>query len=438
MKLTYNTYVFSILLSLFFLNSKTNSENCEPCKPKKEWCRLNAPRPKVDISGYVQFYPYWDTRQVFGFRDGHFLMYPLQYLPDVNGKDINSRGQYYISPIQSRLKFAGSGVDVFDARAIAVIEFDFFGTFDAVSECSRLRYAFITLDWEEEQISLLLGQYWHPLAPEDQFPRTIDFNGGAPIAIALRSPQAKLTKRWCDTEFMVALTAEHDNPSNGPKDPSPIYSRNSLTPGIDSHIRQYFGDNLIAAAVAYKRLTPQLSTINNYKTTESTYGLVAMGYTRFIHNEFTLNSTIAYMENANNPYFFGGYAVATRNSMTGCETYTPIKDVAWWVDMLYKNRCLTGGLFAGVIKDLGSKKPLFENPDTNKPILYMLPTSDNIDYVWRVAPRVIWDAKPMQFCFELEITGAAYGATRDFQTGKVLNARNVTDCRFLAAIYYYF
>ncbi len=446
-----------LLLSLLFFNSHSDkleqtdqivpvetseqaesieSANPESCKPKRDWCVVNAVSPKIDWSGYVQFYPYWDTRQVFGFRNGHELLYPLQYLPDVNCKDINARGQYWISPIQSRLKVSGHGVEVLGANAVTVIEGDFFGAIDSQNENFRLRYALITLDWEEQQTSLLLGQYWLPLCPEDHFPRTVDFNGGAPMAIALRGPHAKITKRWNDTELMGALVAQIDSPSNGPLGQNVIYSRNAIVPAIDGHIRHYYGENsFVAAAFEYKRLTPQLVTGDNYKTTETTYGFIAMAFTRFVHRNFILNSSLAYLENGCCPYFFGGYAVSTQDPITKCQTYTPFKDVAWWLDMYHANNCLTVGLFLGAIKDLGSTKPLYNN--NGSPILYMFPTSENIDYVWRVAPRVLWDFKPMQFCLELEVTGAAYG-TRDFATGKVVNAKNVTDVRFLGAIYYYF
>lgn len=434
-------YFSSFLLFLFLISFNLFSQLTEKeplCKPKQEWCALEVQKPKINWSGYVQFYPYLDTRQTYGFRDGHFLLYPYPYLPSVTGKDINSRSQYYISPIQSRLKISASGVDVFEAQAASVIEFDFFGPQEIQTESARLRYAFITLDWEEKQVSTLLGQYWHPLCPEDHFPKTIDFNGGAPMAIALRSPHAKVSRRWNDTELMAALTAERDDLSNGPLGPSAIYSRNAINPGVNGHIRQYWGENnLFAFAFAYKRLVPQLQTEDDYKTTEAVNGYVVMGYTRFMHNNFTLNSNIAYSENANNPYFFGGYGVATRDSVTGCETYTRFKDVAWWLDMYHKDRCFTAGLFVGIIKDLGSTKPLYKNPETDKPILYFFPSSEYIDYVWRVAPRVLWNVQPMQFCLELEMTGACYG-DRSFQNGKIINGKMVTDYRLLGAIYYYF
>lgn len=96
------------------------------------------------------------------------------------------------------------------------------------------------------------------------------------------------------------------------------------------------------------------------------------------------------------------------------------------------------GWFIGIIKNLGARTTILQNvTDDNGTItdqrIFGLGT--NIDYVFRVSPRLTWKAKNYQFSAEFEYTRAAYGTIND--KGSVINTDPVGNFRVLLAMFYY-
>ena len=60
----------------------------------------------------------------------------------------------------------------------------------------------------------------------------------------------------------------------------------------------------------------------------------------------------------------------------------------------------------------------------------------NIDYVYRLAPRVDFNSGKMRFSGEIEYTTAAYGTTQS--DGTVDDAHEVSNFRLLIGVYYFF
>ena len=44
----------------------------------------------ISLTGFVKTDLYYDSRQTVNIREGHFLLYPDNEKPDLNGKDISS------------------------------------------------------------------------------------------------------------------------------------------------------------------------------------------------------------------------------------------------------------------------------------------------------------------------------------------------------------
>ena len=61
---------------------------------------------------------------------------------------------------------------------------------------------------------------------------------------------------------------------------------------------------------------------------------------------------------------------------------------------------------------------------------------NNIDYAYRISPRLIFNVNKLRLAGELEYTVAAYGTT----TGKgyVSNPKEIGNLRILLGIYYFF
>jgi hypothetical protein len=80
--------------------------------------------------------------------------------------------------------------------------------------------------------------------------------------------------------------------------------------------------------------------------------------------------------------------------------------------MAYKGE-VEPGLFMGISKNIGASHkiiPSITDPHTGKTerLIYDY-DFENIDFVYRVSPRIRWFLKPFIFAGELEITGARYG-----------------------------
>ena len=165
-----------------------------------------VPKPGINFSGFVKTDIFYDTRQTGCIREGHFLLYPENKLPDSYGNDINARANFNILSIQSRLKGSITGSDAFGAKTSGLIEADFFGNENAnFSDVNgfRIRHAFVKLNWKSTE--LMAGQYWHPMFIAESFPGVISFNTGAPFQPFSRNPQIRLTQSFGNPDFLCTF-----------------------------------------------------------------------------------------------------------------------------------------------------------------------------------------------------------------------------------------
>ena len=97
-----------------------------------------------------------------------------------------------------------------------------------------------------------------------------------------------------------------------------------------------------------------------------------------------------------------------------------------WSDIHTNGSKVQVGLFGGYTKNLGASES----------VLAVMGGRSNIDFVYRVAPRVIFNSGKMRFAFEVEYTTAGFGTINNM--GVVENATDVSNLRLLLAAYYFF
>ena len=85
------------------------------------------------------------------------------------------------------------------------------------------------------------------------------------------------------------------------------------------------------------------------------------------------------------------------------------------------------GLFAGYSKNLGAPDPITGANYARGP---------NIDVLYRISPRLLYNVGKMRFAGEVELTAASYGTTDAY--GKAVDAAFVRNVRVLFAAYYFF
>jgi len=122
------------------------------------------------------------------------------------------------------------------------------------------------------------------------------------------------------------------------------------------------------------------------------------------------------------------FALISADPATDHREYAPLSSMAVWSEIHTNGEKLQFGLFGGYTKNLGAGNEI------DNSIKYG--TRSDIDFVYRVSPRIIFNAGKLRFAGEVEYTTAAYGTFNNM--GEVEMAVPVSNTRFLVAAYYFF
>lgn len=398
------------------------------------------PKFSVKFSGFVKTDILWDSRQGVSAREGHFYLYPLNESIDPNGDDINAKSNFDILSIQTRLRALATGPDVMGAKTSAFVEGAFFGSAEANINTFRLRHAFVKLAWTNTQ--LLVGQYWHPMFNVRCFPGTVSFNTGAPFQPFSRNPQVRLTQAFGKFNLTFTALAQRDFTSTGPGGASSVYLRNTGYPALNLRF-EYYSKNennnefLIGVSANYKALTPCLATAEGYKTSEKAQSGSFTGYIKYKTKDITVQFNGFMGGDAYNLTMLGGYAVSAASDATGVlEEYRCVRNMSLWAEIQTNGEGLQFGLFGGYSKNLGSPEDIMGS---------IYSRGADIDFLYRISPRVIYNVGKFRIAPEIEYTVASY-ATMDNTSGnlnidskgKITDSKAVGNLRFLVGVYYFF
>jgi hypothetical protein len=377
----------------------------------------------IKFNGFVKTDIMFDSRQTVAAREGHFLLYPVAEKTGEDGEDINAKPNFNILAIQTRLKGSITGPDAFGAKTSGLIEAAFFGHSNSDVNGFRLRHAFLTLKWEKN--TLLMGQFWHPMFVTDCFPGTVSFNTGTPFQPFSRNPQVRLTHSTGRLNVIAAAIAQRDFVSTGPIGGSSIYLRNSVIPNMHLQLQVQNEKTLFGIGADWKALTPRLETPLGYKTTESVSGLSFLGYAKFTLPSITWKLEGVYGQNLTDHLMLGGYAAKSIDPETGEHAYMPTNLYSVWTD-ISGGKTVGLGCFAGFTKNLGA----------DEDILAAWGRGFNIDTIYRISPRIMWNSGKTRFAIEGEYTAASYGIPDN--KGQVEDAEFVGNLRLLIGAYYFF
>ena len=436
------------------LQAQTTDPKPSSQETKKTENEKKTPLFGISFSGYVKTDIFFDSRQTVSARDGHFLLFPENEKLDADGADINAKSNYNFLSIQTRVAGTITGPDALGAKSSGYIEAEFFGNINPNINSFRLRHAWVKLNWKKTE--LLVGQWWHPMFVPECSPATVSFNTGAPFVVFSRNPQIKVSQSFGKLKLALTLLSQVDFMSDGPEGPNTKYLRNSVLPESDLQI-QFVTKNeskgrefIIGAGVNYQLLTPRLSTTvtlkpaydtvvdsivvhhdavtSNYKTSTQTSGMAYNLYTKLKIKNFTFKLGGEYGGNNNAYTMLGGYAVKSiTNVAKNTEDYINIRSFAAWAEFHTNGQRWQPGLFLAFGKNLGAgsgvKGPYYAR-------------GSNIDYAYRISPRLIFNANKFRLAGEVEYTVAAYGKTNE--KGYVYNTKEIGNLRFLIGVYYFF
>lgn len=384
---------------------------------------------KYSFKGFIKSDIFWDSRQVASARQGHFLLYPLNEKLDSAGIDIHNSSCFHILPIQSRMIFSGNGKEILGAKSFAKIEGEFFGNSEIGINSFRLRHAFFKLNWKHSQ--LLVGQFWHPMFIETNYPSTISFNTGVPFIPFSRNPQIRFTYELKDIELMATTFSQLDFKSSGPNGPNVSYAVRGGLPALNLRVIYHPNfDNAIklnmGISLNRKSLKPTLITASGYKNENVFASYAATAFLGIKNTRFGAKIQGTYGEDMYNLTMIGGYGILS-NTDSKSNSYSANQTAAIWLDVHNQNPIHHFGVLMGFTQNMGSKDASIES--------YYGRGSD-IDYVYRISPRYAYKIGHFKIASEIEYTVAAYGMPDQY--GTIEHSTEHNNVRLLVAMYYMF
>lgn len=389
----------------------------------------------LKFNGFIKSDLLFDSRQTVNVRLGHFLLYPANESLDPDGNDVNARTTLNMLSIQTRLKLLITGPDVWGAKTSGYIEGEFFGTTNADLNGFRLRHAFIKFKWPKTMV--MAGQYWHPMFNVRCYPGTVSFNTGVPFQPFARNPQLRVNQQL--GKFNITATAlwQLEFASTGPIGPNTIYLRNASVPIFNLRFEFYSknesnGNEFLAGiGVNYKSIQPRMKTDSAYKTSVKENSTGFSAYFKMKSKPITLKLNGFYGGDATDLTMIGGYAVKEiTDPQKNFVSYTPLCTSAFWIDLHTNGKKFQYGLFAGYSKNHGPRKDVMANGN-------VYARGSDIDNVYRVSGRMIYNNGKFRLAPELEYTVASY-ATQYGKPLEITDSKPIGNFRVLIGFYYFF
>ena len=178
----------------------------------------------------------------------------------------------------------------------------------------------------------------------------------------------------------------------------------------------------VGAGAQIKRIKPRMTvtgTAGKFKAEEFLASTGFMAYLKHASDRFTITAKGYYGQNMTHLTFLGGYGVATRDEVTGEETYTNYTNYTTLLNMVY-GRKWQAGVMLGYGGNLGTDAALYDE-GSGKGIVTGLNVSK------------------FRLVVEYEMTTANYGAgTFDFSDGLYADKHRATNHRCIAMMMYFF
>jgi len=386
---------------------------------------------KLNLSGFVKNDFFWDSRQTINAREGHFLLFPSPVNEDLDGNDINAVPNMNFLAIQSRVSLGITGPDVLNAKVSAKIEGDFFGQANDNINLLRLRHAYVQMKWENTE--LLFGQYWIPTFVTGCFPGTVSFNTGVPFQPFGRNPQIRFTQKLGPVKFLAVAHMQRDYTSRGPAGVNGTYLRNSSMPELSAQFHLGDGKKFLAGlGGGFKQIVPQTTTSLGYVTNETLASLSGIAFLKVKTSPVTFKLEGIYGQNLPDVLSIGGFAITEEiDAARGIVGYSPFTIMSGWADIHTNGEKFQFGIFGGYSQNLGTGEEILD------PAGGIYGLANNIQSIYRVSPRIIYNLKPVRFAFETEYTVAQFGSSYD-SNGVPTDLTEANNLRLLFAVYYFF
>ena len=143
-----------------------------------------------------------------------------------------------------------------------------------------------------------------------------------------------------------------------------------------------------------------------------------------------------YAEDPYNWLMIGGYAIEDLSDpMKDFRNYTPIRTASGWLDIHSNGKKWQVGLLAGYTKNMGAANEI-DGPTYQR--------GRDIDYIYRISPRFVYNSGRFRIAPEIEYTVAGYATTDENGNlnidtkGMVTDSKAIGNLRFLLGVYLFF
>lgn len=359
----------------------------------------------------------------------------------VERQDMNAQSTFRFLSLTTRVGLNIVGYQWRGTEFGGKIEADFYAGLNGVGSGThklsgtaqfRLRQAYMTLAWDSlrmndkdyARVDLLLGQAWHPMAAD--LCDAIALNSGAPFGPFSRTPQVKMDARLGSLFTLTgALIWQMQYNSTGPDGQSADYIAYSKTPEAYLGLSFHYQGWLVRAGADVLSICPRRTgsvtgadgTTVTVKVKDRLTTVSPFVYLQYKRGEFSFKAKSVFMEAGEHMNMNGGYGVKKVNQ-DGSWEYTPTRTSSSWVSIVYGGKVgaqetkhpqkLQGILFAGYIRNFGTKEHIIDANGDGKPDLYY-PRANNMNRMWRLSPTMLYTVGKFQIGCEYEITSVQYG-----------------------------
>lgn len=423
--------MLSFVACSFITNAQTTTPATTPAPAEKEW--------DVSMYGFIRTDYIFDTRKSASVRENNLNLYPLDEALDVNGSDLNAKGQSNFLSIVSRLGAKVKGPNVWGAKMNGTLEGDFFGNTESTIGLFRLRHAYVNMDWSKT--SLTMGQTWYPTFIPEVFPGVANFNTGILFNPFGWATQVKL-KQNVTKELSFAITAYKEREfttaaaTGASQNAAAI---NSILPTFHGQF-QFKNKNWIAGLGAeYKSLQPlteyaptsSTKAVSNEKVNSTSF----VGYFKYSNDKFSIKAYGITGKNMYNLVMLGGFAGYSTAGQA--EKYEGSKTSSFWLDVASNGKKVAPGFFFGYTANGGTNKNGLATGESVKYYMRGVSGSRVVDNVWRASARVDFKQNKFRVTPEVEYTAATWGdlntnasGTADLNTKSVGNFRAMISCAY--------
>lgn len=408
--------------------------------------RGNEAKPQISFSGFIKHEAFADSRQIVASRDGDSLSFPANRRLDARGCDINDNGSFNMLAIQTFLTVKATGVKVGSADLSGTIDVDFRGVSDTTINMLRSYNAYIDLVWKNTQLKF--GQYFNPVYVQDCYPETISYNTGGPIEPYGNLPQVKLQHNFFGWFEAIAAAAADINEtvsiagnSSSTATFSSAYQRNAKVPVFHVQLRKLVNKkHLLMTGVEIRRIRPRLVSALNRRVKEQLVSTSVFALAKFVIKPVVVKAKIMYSENGAPDGLLGGYGIAGIDALTDKRFYTNLRTFNAWFEIFLDKR-IKPGLFVGFTKNLGTSHCLVDiSQITHVTFASTAYTTfgfgQDIDWLLRISPRLLWAKNNFSMGAELEYTRATFGTIN--RCGRVEDTHPVENTRFVVTWAYTF